>query len=86
MGEWKALRGPLADRLAAAEATLARTDAGSALARMTGDTATLADRWADLDVDLRRRLITLVLDHVEISKPRKPGVLDPDRVEPIWTA
>lgn len=85
MAEWKAVREPLTTRLAAAEATLARSEAGSALARLTGDAATLADRWDELDVDLRRKLIGLVVERIEIGAGRH-GVLDLDRITPIWRA
>ena len=85
MAEWKAMREPLAERLATAEAALARSDAGTALARLTGDTSTLADRWDELDTDFKRRLISLVLDHVEVAKGRR-SVLDLDRVTPVWKA
>lgn len=85
MAEWKAARAPLQARLDAAEQLSARSDASTALGRLTGDTATLADRWGDLDVDLRRRLIALVLDHVTVAAGRR-GKLDLDRIRPVWKA
>lgn len=85
MTEWTAARAPLQARLDAAESATTRSDAASALARLMGNEATLAERWPDLDVDLQRRLIGLVLDRVVVTAGKR-GVLDLDRVKPIWRA
>jgi len=85
MAEWKVMREPLTTRLSAAEAALVRHDADAALARMVGSTATLAERWAEIeDVDLKRRIMGLVLDHVTVMAARRRGHLDLDRIVPTW--
>lgn len=83
MTEWKAARAPLVARLRVAQGVEAQQDAGAALARLAGDRGTLRERWDDLDVDLRRRLIALVLDRVEIAASTK-RTLDLDRVALVW--
>jgi site-specific DNA recombinase len=70
MTEWKAIRGPLQARLKAAEAMAARDAVQSAALAMAGDPATIADRWQELPVDQRRRLVGLVLDHIVIGPTR----------------
>ena len=85
MTEWKAARAPLQDRLRAAEAVAARDDTEAALDRLAGDGARLADRWDDLDVEHRNRIMRLVLDRVEIG-PSVSKRLDLDRITPVWIA
>lgn len=85
MTEFKAARAPLSARLEAAEAKAAHRDVTAALDRLAGDGATLTEQWGKItDVDLKRRLIALVLDHVTIS-PARTRRLDLDRVDPTWT-
>ena len=78
----------LSARLSAAENELAQTDVHNALARMAGDVATLAERWPDLDLELQRRIIAGVLNHVVIHPSLVAGrpKVDLGRVEPIWKA
>jgi site-specific DNA recombinase len=83
MSEWTAARAPLQARLKAAESTLAMSDTEAALDRLTGSDVRLADRWDDLALDHRHRLVRLVLDHVVIA-PTKVRTLDLGRVEPVW--
>jgi len=83
MTEWQAARAPLTTRLATAEAAEARGAASVALARLAGDEATLSERWDELDDDLRRRLIGLVLDQITVNAGRR-GVLDLGRIVPVW--
>ncbi|HRB03093.1 MAG TPA: hypothetical protein PLP26_06985, partial [Ilumatobacteraceae bacterium] len=85
MPEWKVMRAPLTARLQAAEAAAVRHDADAALARLVGSSATLAERWDDItDVDLKRRVIGLVLDHVTVAAARRRGRVDLDRIAPTW--
>ena len=88
MKDYKTAHTGLSARLSAAENELAQTDVHNALARMAGDVATLGDRWPDLDLELQRRIIAGVLDHVVIHPSLVPGrpKVDLDRVEPIWKA
>jgi hypothetical protein len=88
MRDYKTMHTGLSARLSAAENELAQTDVHNALARMAGDVATLADRWPDLDLELQRRIIAGVLDHVVIHPSTTPGrqKVDLDRVEVIWKA
>jgi DNA invertase Pin-like site-specific DNA recombinase len=85
MSEFKTARAPLQARLRAAEAVTARDDTEAALDRLAGAGTTLADRWDDLDIDHRHRLVRLVLERIDIA-PAKVRTLDLDRVEPIWLA
>jgi DNA invertase Pin-like site-specific DNA recombinase len=85
MSEYKSARAPLQARLRAAEAIAARSDTEAALERLAGVGATLADRWGDLELDHRHRLIRLVVDRIEIG-PSVVKRLDLDRVTPIWSA
>jgi site-specific DNA recombinase len=84
MGEWKAMREPLIARLEVAEIAEANQDVGGAFARLVGETATLAERWDDLDIDLRRRIISTILWHVTIGASGGRGRLDLARVTPAW--
>jgi hypothetical protein len=86
--DYKTMHTGLSARLSVAENELAQTDVHNALARMAGDVATLADRWPDLDLELQRRIISGVLDHVVIHPTLVPGrpKVDLGRVEVIWKA
>ena len=87
MKDYRTMHTGLSARLSAAENELAQTDVHNALARMAGDVATLAERWPDLDLELQRRIIAGVLDHVVIHPSRIGGSkVDLDRVEVIWKA
>ena len=87
MKDYKTMHTGLSARLSAAEAELAQTDVHNALARMAGDVATLADRWPDLDLELQRRIIAGVLEHVVIAPVRNHGPkVDLGRVWPVWKA
>ena len=86
--DYRTMHTGLSARLSAAENELAQTDVHNALARMAGDVATLADRWPDLDLELQRRIIAGVLNHVVIHPSLVAGrpKVDLGRVEPIWKA
>lgn len=83
MQEFRAARSPLTARLNAAATTTAINDTATALARLAGDQPTLAARWPDIDVDLRRRLISLVVDHFVVA-PAARRRLDLSRVTTTW--
>ena len=88
MKDYKTMHTGLSARLSAAENELAQTDVHNALARMAGDVATLAERWPDLDLELQRRIISGVIEHVVIHPSTAPGrpKVNLDRVEVIWKA
>lgn len=87
LSEFRAARVPLAERLKSAENAAVRYDTSAALARIAGDHATLAERWPELDDDLRRRIVSTVITRVIINPPAPPnGIrrLPKHRVKPIW--
>lgn len=81
---FKKAKQPLDVRLARAEAALTHEDASAALARMAGPVATLAERWGDLDVQLRARIIGTVIDRVVVRRAERAGApFSAARVDPI---
>jgi DNA invertase Pin-like site-specific DNA recombinase len=83
LAEYRAAKQPLDVRMASATAELTRTDARAALERMTGPTATLADRWDELDVGLKSRIVGAVFESIWVTKAQRPGQpFDPGRVDP----
>jgi DNA invertase Pin-like site-specific DNA recombinase len=86
LAAFRAAKQPLDARLAAANNELVRTDARAALERIAGPTATLAERWGDLDVAMRSRIIGTVVDEIVVTPPQKQGErFNPDRVDVRWT-
>jgi hypothetical protein len=87
LGEYRAAKQPLDVRLAAASSELTRVDAGAALERMAGPTATLAERWDQLDVTLRGRIVGTVIDSLVVVRAERVGqAFTPDRIEVRWAA
>lgn len=84
LSAFKSAKAPLDQRLAAAEAALATVDTTAALARLTGDTSTLADRWPDLDVALRGRIVSTVIERVEVRKASDGERFAPSRFDVRW--
>lgn len=89
MSTFKAAHAPLTARLAAAERALVESDSNAALARLVGTGADLEDRWDDLDIALRHRILKAAIDKVVIHPrvvdgPRGQGAFDPRRVEVVW--
>jgi site-specific DNA recombinase len=81
MAEYRKARAPLGKTLAAAEAELASRDSSSAISGTIGDPSTLAERWDDLDVTLRRRIIGQVVEQVTVAPAAgRGGKFDPNRV------
>jgi site-specific DNA recombinase len=68
MSEWKAARQPLERRLQAAERSVARDAAQSALMRLVGVPTTLGQRWAAMSAEDRNRLTSLVVAEVRVAK------------------
>lgn len=80
MTEWKAARVPLERRFQAAERSVARDAAQSALQRLVGDTATLSERWGVLAVEDRRRIVGLVVAEVRVTRgDKRANRVDPSR-------
>jgi DNA invertase Pin-like site-specific DNA recombinase len=88
LSEFRAAKQPLDARLATAAAELTRSDTRAALERMTGPVATLAERWHDLDIGLRARIIGTVIETISVAKAERPGQpFTPERVKEIrWVA
>ena len=87
LSAFKAAKQPLDARAARAEADLAQQDTRAALTRLTGPASTLADRWDELDVELRSRIVNTVIDRFTIAKT-EPGtrLFSPARVDVSWRA
>lgn len=87
MREYRAAKQPLDVRLVAAANELTHVDARSALERMAGPTATLAERWDHLDVALRGRVVGTIIDSLVVARAERPGApFDSQRVEVRWAA
>jgi DNA invertase Pin-like site-specific DNA recombinase len=85
IAEYRAAKQPLDARLAAANRDLAHSDARVALERMTGPLATLAERWSDLDLGLRSRIVGTFVDSITVVKAHRPGQpFTPERVTIRW--
>jgi hypothetical protein len=84
--EWDAARGPLTDRLAAAEATLAAGSATRAVDTYVGRPGALRAAWDDLSADRRRAIVATLLRSITILPNPVPGrnTFDPSLVVPDW--
>jgi site-specific DNA recombinase len=83
MAEWKAARGPLEERLKAAEAASGRDDVQAALVRLAGTDGTLTERWDTIDLAAKRRLIGLVVERIIIGPNVRRGPTDLRRVSVV---
>jgi site-specific DNA recombinase len=85
LSEYRAAKHPLDQRLATATAELAHSDARAALERMTGPLATLAERWDQLDVALKARIVGTLIERITVTKANRPGQpFDPARTSIVW--
>ena len=81
LAEYRAAKQPLDARLASATGELVRNDAHAALERMAGPITTLAERWDDLDIALRGRIVGMMVESIIVKKADRHGqAFTPDRV------
>lgn len=84
--EWRIITDGLRERLRVAELK-EFAEFGSdaqAMKALEKSGKTLKDEWSDLPLNIRQRLIGLVVDRVEISKGDKGKHFSPDRVKILW--
>ena len=84
--EHRIISAPLRERLRIAEISQ-YAEFGSdaqAIKALEKSGKTLKDEWSDLPLNIRQRLIGLVVDRVEILKGDKGKHFSPDRVKILW--
>jgi hypothetical protein len=85
LSAFRSAKAPMDARIAAAEARLVRDDAAAALDRLTGPRRTLRERWDDLDVQLRARIVGTLVEGITVAKAARSGEkFDPARVTVAW--
>jgi DNA invertase Pin-like site-specific DNA recombinase len=84
MGEWKAARQPIEQRLSAARKQLARATHGGLLDSYVGHSDRLRADWDGLDLSQQHALVASVLDSVRVGPARKGyNRFDESRLEPV---
>lgn len=83
--EWLAARGPIQDRIKAANATLSRRQRTTALTGLLDHPKGVAEAYEALPLARRQAILKAVLDHVAIG-PAVHGRnrFDPSRISPVW--
>jgi DNA invertase Pin-like site-specific DNA recombinase len=84
--EWRIITDGLRERLRVAELDEFSEfgSDGQAMKALEKSGKTLKDEWSDLPLNIRQRLIGLVVDRVEILKGDKGKHFSPDRVKILW--
>ncbi len=83
--EYLAARKPIEARIEAAKRQLSRTSRAAAIGDYVGDSASLRERWAGLDLSRQRAIVEAVLDRATIGHAvRGRNTFDRSRVDPVW--
>jgi DNA invertase Pin-like site-specific DNA recombinase len=81
--EWLSRRAPLRDRVEAARSELSRASDAKPLEAFDG--VDVRRRWSQLDLEGRRRVASVMIDHVTIDAPETRGnTFDSRRVKITW--
>jgi site-specific DNA recombinase len=85
MGEWKAARKPIEQRLTAARKQLAKVTHGGLLNSYAGHGERLRADWETLDLSQQHAIVASVLDCVRVGSARRGyNRFDESRLEPVW--
>ena len=85
MGEWKAARKPIEQRLTAARKQLAKVTHGGLLNSYAGHGERLRADWDALDLSQQHAIVASVLDCVRVGPARRGyNRFDESRLEPVW--
>ncbi len=83
--EYFVARQRIVDRLAASRARFGRLDDQKSLRGLIDHGADLRRKWAGMNLHQRRAVITVILDHVVVSRAQNSGKrVDVNRLQPVW--
>lgn len=85
MGEWRAARAPIEQRITAAQKQLAKTTKANTLEQFLGKGEELRAQWGSLDLSQQHAIVAQIVDHVVVG-PGRPGYnrFDPSRLRAVW--
>jgi hypothetical protein len=84
MGEWKAARKPIEQRLSAARKQLAKVTHGGLLDSYVGHSDRLRADWHNLDLSQQHAIVAAVIDAVRVGPARKGyNRFDESRLDPL---
>ena len=86
IGEWKAARGIVEERLARTERRIARMSGPDPLSGFVGTFDEMRQRWDEKNVSQRRAVVAAVLEKVIVNPADTSIRWDRDRFEPVWRA
>jgi DNA invertase Pin-like site-specific DNA recombinase len=87
MGEWKAARKPIEQRLTSARKQLAKVTHGGLLDSYVGHSERLRADWEALDLSQQHAIVAAVLDSVQVGPARRGyNRFDESRLTPVWRA
>jgi hypothetical protein len=85
IGEWKAARKPIEQRLSAARKQLAKVTHGGLLDSYVGHSDRLRADWDSLDLSQQHALVAAVIDSIRVGPARKGyNRFDDSRLDPAW--
>jgi hypothetical protein len=85
MGEWKAARKPIEQRLTAARKQLAKVTHGGLLNSYVGHGKRLRADWDGLDLSQQHAIVASVVDSVRVGAARRGyNRFDESRLTPVW--
>jgi DNA invertase Pin-like site-specific DNA recombinase len=85
IGEWKAARKPIEQRLSAARKQLAKVTHGGLLDSYVGHSDRLRADWDSLDLSQQHALVAAVIDSIRVGPARKGyNRFDDSRLKPAW--
>jgi site-specific DNA recombinase len=85
IGEWKAARKPIEQRLSAARKQLAKVTHGGLLDSYIGHSDRLLADWESLDLSQQHAIVAAVVDSVRVGPARKGyNRFDESRLDPVW--
>jgi len=85
IGEWKAARKPIEQRLSAARKQLAKVTHGGLLDSYVGHSDRLLADWDSLDLSQQHAIVAAVVDSVRVGPARKGyNRFDESRLDPVW--
>jgi hypothetical protein len=85
VAEWRAARGPIEQRITAAQKQLGKATRANTLEPFLGKGDELRAQWESLDLSQQHAIVSQVLDHVVVG-PGRPGYnrFDPSRLRAVW--
>ena len=81
MPEYQAARKLIEERIAQAEAHIAREVEQAAV---TAQSRRLREHWPNMTADERRSAIALLIDHIVVARVMRGRTFNPDRLQPVW--